>query len=694
MQYIASIIFIAIVFPSTRLPIDKNTNKQAKINLELSFLKELVIILGLSTIVVMVCQRLKIPSIMGFLLTGVLAGPHGLGLIHSIHEVEMIAEIGIVFLLFTIGIEFSFEHLLQIRRTVLQGGFLQVSLTIFAVALTFMLAGQKPSVGIFAGCLLALSSTAIVLKLMQARLEMDSPHGQIVLGILIFQDLVIVPMMLLTPLLAGKAEDPGLSLLILALKSVAVGLGVWITSKWLMPRILLQIVRTRNNELFLLSVIAICMVVAWLTSSIGLSLSLGAFLAGLIISESEYSHQAMSNILPFRDIFISFFFVSIGMLLDIHFFIANGILILGLVTGVIILKLVTGFVAATSLGYPLRTSLLSTLALSQVGEFAFVLSKSGVEFGLLSPQNYQLFLAVSICTMALTPLLISIGPRTSELVTRIPMPQRFTGKLSLPSENSPTDTGLSNHLVIIGFGVNGQNLARAARIGGIPYAILEANAKTVQDFKAQAEPIHFGDATLPLILEQVRLAQARVAVLAISDPEATRRIIKAIRGLNTQLYLIVRTRFVKEIPELLNLGADRVVPEEFETSIEIFSLVLRKYFIPEEEIIHFIKEVRADDYGVLRGLSHEKANLKDLESQGIEIYSRRLANGSVLIGQSLIESGLRQKYGISVLAIRRSENLISNPDIQMRFREGDVLVMLGRSQFPTESADLFKPEEN
>jgi len=664
--------------------------------LEIAFLKELIVILGLSTVVVMVCQKLKIPSIMGFLLTGVVAGPHGLGLVHSVHEVEMIAEIGIVFLLFTIGIEFSFEHLLHIRRTVLQGGFLQVGLTILAIAVGFTLFGQEPNVGIFAGCLIALSSTAIVLKLMQTRLEMESPHGKIVLGVLIFQDLVIVPMMLLTPLLAGKADNPGLSLLILGLKSVAVGLGVWITSKWLMPRLLFQIVKSRNSELFLLSIISICMVVAWLTSSLGLSLSLGAFLAGLIISESEYSHQAMSNILPFRDIFISFFFVSIGMLLDMHFFLAHAGLILALVAGVLLLKILTGYIASASLGYPLRTNILSALALCQVGEFAFVLSKSGVEFGLLSPQNYQLFLAVSICTMALTPPLIALGPKTSEMVTRLPIPKRFTGHLTLPEqpETAAEAESLRNHLVIIGYGVNGQNLSRAAKAGGIHYAVLEANAQTVQAFKAQGEPVHYGDAAQPLILEQVRLSQARVAVIAISDPDATRRIIAAIRQLNDRLFLIVRTRFVKEIPELLKLGADRVVPEEFETSVEIFSLVLRKYFVPEEEILNFVEEVRADSYGMLRGLKHEKVSVKELqEEEEIEIFSRRLEDRSPLVGQTLLESNLRQNYGVTVLAIRRDAQLISNLDIHSRFRSGDVLVMMGHAQILTDTASLFRAAE-
>jgi len=657
--------------------------------MEIPLLKEIILILALSTGVVLICQKLRVPSIIGFLITGALAGPHGFGLVHAAHEVEMIAEIGIIFLLFTIGIEFSFEHLFQIKRSVLLGGATQVCLTILLAAGGLLLLGQPASVSIFAGCMLALSSTAIVLKLMQQRQEMDTPHGKNVLGILIFQDIVIVPMMLLTPLIAGQADNVAMELMMLGLKSVGVGVAVLFASKWLMPKLLYQVTRTRNSELFLLSIIATCLVVAWLTSVIGLSLSLGAFLAGLIISESEYSHQAMSNILPFRDIFISFFFVSVGMLLNGAFFLAHWPLIVAVTLGVIILKLFTACMAAAVMGYPLRTVLLTGLALCQVGEFAFVLSKTGMAYDLLQADHYQLFLAVSILTMALTPLFIAIGPRASQIVTRLPMAQRLRGTRHLvPEVEAENAHSLNNHLIIIGFGLNGQNLARAAKNAGIPYVVVETNAETVKTQKAHGEPIHYGDATQPVILEHLEIRRARVAVIAISDARATELVTQTIRKLNPKIYLIVRTRFVKEVPQLYHLGADAVIPEEFETSIEIFTRVLQKYLVPQNEIHEFISEVRAGGYDMFRSPSGKTRAMRDLQIADLEISTLRIEPQSELIDVSLIDSNLRQRFGTTLLAIRRGGELISNPDIQTRFRADDVLVLLGRPERISEISPL------
>ncbi|PKL75854.1 MAG: potassium transporter KefB [Candidatus Melainabacteria bacterium HGW-Melainabacteria-1] len=650
--------------------------------MEIVLFKEIVLILAISAIVVLICQKFKIPSIVGFLLTGTLAGPHGLALVNSVHEVEMIAEIGVIFLLFTIGIEFSIGHLLQIKRSVLLGGATQVLLTLGLVMAGLMALGQPFSISIFAGCMIALSSTAIVLKLFQQRQEMDSPHGKTVLGILIFQDLAIVPMMLLTPLMAGKADNVGIELLLMMLKFAAVAVGVLFASKWLMPKLLYQVVRTRNNELFLLAILATCMVIALGTASIGLSLSLGAFLAGLVISESEYSHQAMSNILPFRDIFISFFFVSIGMLLNGSYFLSHWPLILAAATAVILLKLVTGFAAGAVLGYPPRTALLASLALCQVGEFAFVLSKTGLSLNLLEDSSYQLFLAVSILTMALTPLLIAMGPRTAVLMNRVPGLNKIgTGRLSDASQTSDDATlGLQNHLIIIGFGLNGQNLANVARASGIPYVIVETNAETVKRYQAQGEPIHYGDATSHLILEHLHIERARVAVIAISDRRATEQVIHAIRSLNGSIELIVRTRFVHEVAHLYRLGADIVIPEEFETSIEIFARVLQTYLVPEADIDHFVEQARADGYSMLRSPSRREWNALDLPLSDFEISTLRLDADSELVGLSLVESALRQRFDATLLAIRRGRELISQPDGQIRFEAHDVLVMLGKPE--------------
>lgn len=656
--------------------------------MESEIFREIIIILAISSIVVLICQKIKIPSIIGFLITGTLAGPHGLQLVNSVHEVELIAEIGVIFLLFTIGIEFSFGHLLQVKRPVLLGGSIQVLATLGLVYLAMSFMGQTQALGVFSGCLIALSSTAIVLKLLQQNQEMDSPHGKIILSILIFQDLAIVPMMLMAPLLAGQADNIVMAIAMMVLKFAAVIGLLIIASKWVIPTLLYQVVKTRNNELFLLAILATCMLVAWGTASIGLSLSLGAFLAGLVISESEYSHQAMSDILPFRDVFISFFFVSIGMLLNLSFFFKSWPLVLACTCAVIAMKVLTGLSASLILGYPLRISLLSALALSQVGEFAFVLSKSGLSLGLLQEHQYQLFLAVSILTMTLTPVMMALGPRASQVVHRLPLLNKLnTGRLQA---HAPAPDALENHLMIIGFGLNGRNLAQVARASHIPYVIIETNPETVKKCQQQGEAIYFGDASSALILKHLHIEKARVVVIAISDRKATERIVHTIRQLNSNVKLIVRTRFVHEVSNLYQLGADIVIPEEFETSIEIFSRVLQSYLVPAEDIEHMIEHMRADGYQMLRSPSHRDWTALDLPLSEFEISTVRLQTDSKLIGLSLAESALRQEFGVTLLGIRRGQELLSNPDSQTCFEAKDILILLGHPESLLETRLSFQ----
>jgi monovalent cation:H+ antiporter-2, CPA2 family len=371
--------------------------------MEMPMLKDFVIILGASLIIILIFQRIKIPSIIGFLITGMLVGPYGLSLIDASHEVELMAEIGIIFLLFVIGIEFSLKSLASIKKTVLLGGFLQVGGTIVVAGLISYLAGLPWAQSVFIGFLFSLSSTAIVLKLLQTRGEITAPHGRIALAILIFQDVIVVPMILVTPLLAGEADNLTVTLLILLAKVIGVIGLVLLLARYIVPQILLIVAKTRSNELFILAIILICFATAWFTSVLGLSLALGAFFAGLIISESEYNHQATANILPFREIFISFFFVSIGMLLDLSFFLENFVIIFLLSVMVMIMK--GSIVAGTALilGYPSRSQWLAGFSLFQVGEFAFILASVGMSYNLITIEIYQYFLAISHSCPWLSP---------------------------------------------------------------------------------------------------------------------------------------------------------------------------------------------------------------------------------------------------------------------------------------------------
>lgn len=653
--------------------------------MEIPLLTDIVIILGLSVVVILIFQRFRIPTILGFLITGFIAGPYGLSLVQASHEVEILAEIGVILLLFIIGLEFSLKSLASIKKAVLIGGSLQVGLTILVVAFLANQFGFDWGPAVFLGFLFALSSTAIVLKILQEQGEINTPHGKMIVAVLIFQDIIVVPMMLFTPLIAGEAENVWWSLLVLAVKGILVIIFVLISARYIVPKLLYYVAKTRKSELFILSIVVICFSVAWLSSSLGLSLALGAFLAGLIISESEYSHQATSNILPFREIFTSFFFVSIGMLLDMEFLFAHFLTILGLTVLTFIGKGAIASIATLILKYPARTVILVGLSLFQVGEFAFILSKTGIDSGLLEGTVYQYFLSVSLLTMAATPFVIMFAHQFVRYLSKTEVYSKLRGlgyKRNV-TEVPEAHKELDDHLVIIGYGINGRNVAHAARKAGIPYLILELNPDTVKTEKKKGEPILFGDAVEGPVLQHMEIHKARVVVIAISDPTATKRIIVNVRQLSDRVHVIVRTRFVQEMEENYQLGADDVIPEEFETSIEIFTRVLTKYLVPRDEIETFTRSIRAGKYEMLRSPSISSnaiqsmvESLPDLNVATLKVQHSRLH----FVNVPLQDTHIRSEYGINLIAINRDGELIMDIHGNTKIIPDDILYVIGRPE--------------
>ena len=652
-------------------------------------LNDIIIIFLISIIAIFVGARLRVPVVVGFLFTGIVAGPHGLRLVHEVEQIEFFSEVGVVLLLFAIGIEFSFERLLRIRRAALVGGPLQVAITLLATTLIGIELGLPVNESIFAGFLIALSSTAVVLKILQDRDEVDTPHGGNTLGILIFQDIAVVPMMLFVPLLAAE-ESTGLSvaLLMMLAKGAGIVVLVIVSAKLLVPALLYQVVRLRSSELFLLTVILICLAVAWVSYSAGLSLALGAFLAGLIISESEYSYQALGNIIPFRDVFTSFFFVSIGMLLDVGFFIERAELVFAAALGVLVLKAVIAGGVSVLLGYPARTGVLAGLALAQIGEFSFILSKTGLDSGILGRSEYQLFLAVSVLTMAATPFVIAGSPKAADLLYRLPLPEKL--KAGHPFAAIPEKR--ENHLVIIGYGFVGRTLARAARVGELSYLILEMNPEKVRGERANGEPIHYGDATQEMILRHADVDAARVVVVAVSDVMATRRIVEMVRKINPKVYIMARVRYLDEAAACYDLGADEVIPEEFETSVEIFSRVLSKYLVPRIEIDKMIVEVRSLGYDMFRNAEIEPGKISDLRRYlpNVEVVTVKVEEKAPAVGKTLADLELRKKLGVNALGILRDSGNILNPTSETEIEAGDVLLVLGTSEQISKSRHLFR----
>ena len=652
-------------------------------------LNDILTIFGLSVAVLYICHRVQVPTVVGFLVTGLLAGPHGLGLVKAVEAIELLAEVGVVLLLFIIGLEFSLKNLWKIRKLVLISGFSQVLLTFLAALIIVRALGRSLPEAVFIGFLVSLSSTAIVMKILQEKAEVESPHGNTTLGILIFQDIIVVPMMLFIPLLAGTAGNYGEKLLIFMAEGVGIILLVIIGSRWVVPWILYQVTKTRIRELFLLSVVVICLLVAWGTYNVGLSLALGAFLAGLIISESEYSHQVIGNFIPFRDVFTSFFFVSVGMLLDSKFLIHQPVSIALITIGVLGLKTIIAGLAAGLTGLPFRTVILVGMALCQVGEFSFILAKTGIEYDLLTGSMYQMFLAVSVLTMAATPFVMAAAPSVADILQRLPIPTRLKrGSYPLRDTKKVHE---KDHLIIIGFGVNGKNLARAARASRIPYVIIEMNPEAVRRERAGGEPIYYGDATQDAVLQHARIKEARAIVVVINDPASTRRITQLARRMNPKVHIIVRTRFLREMGPLYELGANEVIPEEFETSVEIFSRVLGKYLQPKGEIEKFIAEVRSENYGMFRTLSKEATSCLDVAQclPDFEIVSLRVEKKSSILGKSLAQVAMRRKFDVTLLAIRRNSELIYNPDPEIQFFEDDLLVVIGRPEKIAAVASLF-----
>jgi CPA2 family monovalent cation:H+ antiporter-2 len=656
---------------------------------EAYFLRQLVIVLTTTISIVFVFQKLRLPTIVGFLLAGVIIGPHGFGWISSADQVETLAEIGVVLLLFTIGIEFSLETILAVQRRVVWAGVFQVIGTIIIVTGFAKLFGLSTEVGIFYGFLIALSSTTIVLRIYNDRGEINSIQGRLASGTLLLQDLCIIPMMLLLPSLGHAGRGSLVEILLALLKAIfALSLIVWGARK-LLPRLLHEVALLRNREIFVLFVVLVCLGTAWLTSETGLSLALGALIAGLVVSESELSHQIVADVLPLRDCFSGIFFISVGMLLNLS------LLSRDFLTPVIELLLMVSvkglvvFAVFWSLYGSVRLAILLALSLAQVGEFSFILAKTGSSYGLMKAVDGQIFLAASVLSMAATPFLIHAAHRWSHGFAVVSRPGAKPSSAE-PSGDAPPDGG---HVIVVGYGLNGQNLARVLKEVGIPYRILEMDPDLVRSAKAAGEPISFGDGTRPEILEQAGIQRARVLVVAISDPAATARLVSQAKRLRPELYVIVRTRYVAEIDRLYRLGAEQVIPEEFETSVEIFARVLQQYHIPRNVISLQVDLIRKEHYGTLRGLRLQGKQLDELNQFliGTTIDVFLILEASPAVGKSLRELDLRSRSGATVVVVVREGKSFTDASPDFTLAAGDMLVLVGSHKALDDAGEILSP---
>lgn len=657
----------------------------------LPFLGEIVALFALSAGIAYLCTRIRLVPIAGFLITGVVVGPNALGLVQDPELVSTLAEIGVILLLFEIGIEFSLTKLGRLKKAISLGGGLQVGATIAVVAGAGWMAGVDWASSVYTGCLVALSSTAVVLSLLSDRGETDTPAGQISLAMLIFQDLAIVAMILIVPMLAGTGGSGWAVAGALGQAVLVIG-GTLVLARVVVPRILAEVAHVRRPELFVLAIAAIGLGTAWLVGLAGVSLELGAFLAGLVVSESEYSEQALSEVLPFRSLFNAVFFVSVGMLLDLSFFFEQPLVLLGTVVGVLVVKALLVTLAALALGVPIRVAATVGLGLAQVGEFSFVLERAGRAAGLspmgLGPAGEQTFIVTAVLLMLGTPALLSVAPALGRWLQGTVL-----GRLTEDTDVGPAsgEGALEDHVVIVGFGPAGRRLAQVLAEDDLPFVVVDLNPTSVEEAREMGYPAIYGDATRGPLLEEAGIRRAKLCVVVVNDQDAAARITAVARHENPTLQLIVRSRFLSELERFRGAGADVVVPEEIEASVQIFAHVLRAYGVDATEIETQVRTIRAHDYGLLRGQT-EGAHLllQGLDDEDIHTRTVRLRDECPATSCTLRELALEEAHGLRVLAIRRNGDTLPTPDDDLRLEVGDRLVVLGTAEAFAESADLFR----
>lgn len=658
--------------------------------MELPLLKDIVVIFALSTLVNLVFTRIKIPTVVGYLMTGIIAGPHLLSIVHGEHEIEILAEIGVILLLFTIGMEFSLKHLLKIRRIVFFGGLLQVMLTaglFYVISGFYDLTWQS---GLFIGFLAALSSSALVLKLLQERSELTSNYGRTVLGILIFQDLLLVPLLLFTNLLSNTSANYFNEVIILVLKALFIIGLVYVGNKWFLPKLLYYIALTKNQELFMMSIFLICLAVALLTSELGMSLAFGAFLAGLMISESPYSHNAFSNLIPFKDTFTSFFFVSIGMLLDMSFIMDNFQVVLISVVMVLVIK---SFIAAGTgfiLGHTFRGTVMVGLALSQVGEFSFILAKLGLKNAILTDYFYQLFLAVAVTTMALTPFIMKYSLPLANYLLKWPLPKFIVEGLFPLAEVEIPD--MRNHLVIIGKDASALKLSKMATYNNIKHVSIIFDPLVAKEKIDNKDVVVYGDAVNEPILMKAHVDTADIVLVSVGSIIPSMAIIEKVRSLNPKVFIIARTKNLQNIETLYKIGADQVLPEKLEIAIDLFNRVLLKRLYPQKDVNRILAHIRNTNLGAFTEKDIASSatifdELPNLNISAIEVEAKSRADG-----KSLAEIQLRNKTGVTLLALKRGAEIIELPVPKTIFVPKDIVYVLGNPEQVNLAFELFSKE--
>ena len=645
---------------------------------------DLVLVLAAATIGGLLASLLRQPAILGYLIGGIIVGPGGLGVIKELIQVETLAQFGVAFLLFALGVEFSFAELKKVQGISLGGGGLQIVFTVLITALTMGILGwdTSPIQGIFLGAILSLSSTAVVLKCLMERNEMASPQGQIMLGILVVQDLALGLMLAVLPALNQPEggvifEAVGRSLLLIGLFA----LGAVIAGIWVIPKLLQFLAKTESKELFLLGVVALCLGIALLTEHLGFSIEMGAFVAGLMISEVEYADQTLTYVEPIRDIFAALFFVAVGMLIDPIFLWEHLELIIGLMLLIVAGKTLIIIPIVKLFGYSWRTSIITGLGLAQIGEFSFVLASAGQGLGLVSRRVYLLIVGTTALTLIITPFILQFAPKLLDWIEE-------KWDLSNLLENSQKITNIAedlpqqNHIIVCGYGRVGRNLVRLLQSHNYAVIVIDQSEKTVQELRNNQIPYLYGNAASLHVLEAAGVDRAASMAIALPDPMSTRLCLKRSLEFSPNLDVIVIADRDKDIELLYQLGAKEVVQPEFEASLELSNHVLTKMGLGGDKIQQEMQKIRQSQYSDFRPKQSAQEVARDLQQATQEMNSKwyALPTNSPLMGMTLEESNIRPMTGISIMAIRRfTGEEIDYPDGQVRLEKDDKLLVVGEA---------------
>ncbi|MFI5182232.1 MAG: cation:proton antiporter [Thermoanaerobaculia bacterium] len=646
------------------------------------FLRDLIVVLAASFPVLWVCRRLKLPQIVGFLLTGVAIGPHALGWIHESSRVEAVAEFGVALILLFVGLEFPLRRLRALGKTSLIGGSLQMLLTALAIGAVSFSLGSAPNDALFHGLLLSLSSTAVVLPVLKLRDELASPYGRHFLAVALFQDLAVIPILLVLPALAVGGGPSAVAVARHVLLAVTAIVLLVAGARRAVPGLLDAVARMGSRETFTGAVVVLVLGMIAISERAGVSAAMGAFAAGIVLGESDHVHEVAATLAPVRDLLSSLFFVSVGMLLVPSFLTRHPVEVAALVAGVIAVKTILAFAALRFAGVVPRTAARSALALANIGEFSFVVATSGAILGLLSADVQQIAVAATVATLALAPLLVAAGPRLS-----LRMPER----LEPVTEGDAAERPLSQHNVVVGAGLNGTNVARVLHETGIPYVVVDVDPERVAEARREGLRGLRADATGSEGLSAAFVARAIGVVVTIPDPDAARRVVRLSRMRSADLRIIVRTRYVREVEALRAVGADEVIPEEFETSIELTARVLRLLHVPGNIVATQIRILRDEAYRKLRDPKAQVAGGRRLSalvaagtSELFLVMPDTTAEGKTLSALDLAVDH------VAVPAILRDGIPHAPPPPDWIVTAGDTIVLVGAHEDLTRAVARFE----